>query len=208
MKQQFEPPPLSVRMSQVAFDLALDHSENVGIAKGLLFGIFCGFSFFYFRQDPRIVITLLLLLLTCGYFVFKAWQRATYFRQLRQATAALAEEYDMYLRATNVGSIIKASAAEVAADEFVLGRTLTEDEISSIAERAYANTKKRPEAISKLAEAANLIDQALELWIGRYPSHTLQKIYETLEALRQEEARRTMVYHVVDKQEHTKITLE
>lgn len=209
MKQQtFEPPPLSIRISQVAFDLALDHSENVGITKGVICGIFCGFSFFYFRRDPLVVTTIVLLLAVCGFYMLKVWNRSTYFRELRKTTAAMAEEFDLYLRATNVGTIVKSSMAEVAADEFVLVRALTEQELASISERAYAGTKRRADAIQKLSEAAVLIDQALEHWIGRYPCHTLQKIYETLEALRIEEERRTMVYHVAGVEERTKITLE
>lgn len=198
-RERPDPPPLSIRLSQVAFDLAMDHSENIGKAKGAIFGVFCGFSLFNFRHSPAVLASLAALVLFSIWMMRRLWHRYQFFLNFKRATSAVAEEYDMYLRATNLGSIIKSTAQEIAADEFVKGRALTEAEVDVIAQKAYARTKERPEALQKLAKAGQLIDEALELWIGRYPNHTLQKMYETLEAIRTAEERRTMRLVMTEK---------
>jgi hypothetical protein len=198
-KERPDPPPLSIRLSQVAFDLAQEHCENIGKAKGAIFGIFCGFSLVHFRHSPVVLASVAALMLFSVWTMRQLWHRYQFFLNFKRATTAVAEEYDMYLRATNLGSIIKSTAQEIAADEFVKGRSLTDAEVDAIAERAYANTKARPEALQKLARAGQLIDEALEHWIGRYPNHTLQKILETLEAIRTAEERRTMRIAITEK---------
>jgi hypothetical protein len=194
-----EPPPLSIRLSQVAFDLAQEHCENIGKAKGAIFGTFFGFSLVYFKHSPAVLVSLAALLLFSAWMMRKLWQRYMFFLNFRRAATAVAEEYDMYLRATNLGSIIKATAQEIAGEEFIKARELTEAEVDAIAAKAYANTKTRPEALQKLAKAGQLIDEALEHWIGRYPNHTLQKMLETLEAIRTAEERRTMRIAITEK---------
>lgn len=184
--------PLSVRMNKLGFEMTLSHRENVGLLKGTVFGMLFMGTVVMFRQSPYALIGIGILCAVTLYQLYSVWKRADFFNSYKKDLLSVADEYEMYLMYSNLGSIVKTVQAEVSGETFIKGRLLTEQEVAGIVEAATKNIKDRPVALLKLNEASRLIDEALEMWIGRYPNHNLERMLETLDAIRSAEERRTM----------------
>lgn len=190
--------PLSVRMSRIGFDLTLVHRENVGQLKGTIFGSLMAGTVLILRESPYALAGIGILCAFALYQCFSVWRRSRYFNSFKKDILAVADEYEMYLKYSNLGTIVKTVQAELSGEMFVKARALSDQEIGAIVEAATKATRERPVALAKLNEAARLIDEALEIWIGRYPNHSLERMHETLEAIRTAEERRTMRLVVED----------
>lgn len=191
--------PASVRMSQAAYLASLEHQAHIGAFKGGVFGVLAVISILFFKGD-RVILALhgLFILLYLG-LIFSVWRRHEYFQSLGKATLAMADEYEIHLRATSLGALVRATQAEVAGEQFLENRELSPTEVDAIVDKALKSTKERPEALLKLNEALKLIDDALDLLVGRYPNHTLNLVLETLQAISTAEERRSIRIVLDDK---------
>lgn len=184
--------PLSIRLSRPAFELMLMHKENIGLLKGTIFGALLAASIVVLRESPLALAGITVLLLVSLYQIYRVAKRADYYNTFKKEVVAVADEYELYLRYSNLGTIIKTVQAEVSGEIFQKGQKLSDAEVAAVIEAAMKNNRDRPVALIKLNEAARLIDEALEQWVGKYPNHSLERTIETLEAIRTAEERRTM----------------
>jgi hypothetical protein len=179
-------------MSQAAYHTALGHHEKIGAVKGALWGILVMLSVLIWKGVPGIIVVYGVFALAYLWLVYTTWKRHEHFQALHKATLAVADEYEIYLRATILGALVKVIQAEVAGEQFERNSELTPKEIDGIIEKAMRESARRPEALAKLGDALKLIDEALDIWAGKYPNHTLNQMLETLEAIRTAEERRAI----------------
>lgn len=188
--------PISMRMSQTAWLLSLLHKQHLGILMGMPWGICIALAFYFSRGSlwaylfPIVVVVLFTL--EC----FLAFKKALHFRTFNTHALAVADEYEMHLQMTSLGSLVRSAQAEASGEIFVRGKGLSDADKDAIAKRVTDRSAARSEAIAKFAEAARLIDEGLETWVGRYTAHSLQQLQETLEVIAAAENNRTMKIQV------------
>lgn len=188
--------PLSMRMSQTAWTLSLLHKQHLGIIMGMPWGVCIAYAWNAYAPSPWrvafIVTVVVLFTLDCYY----AWRKARHFRTFNAHALAVAEEYEMHLQMTNLGSLVRAAQSEASGEMFIRGRGLSQEEQDAVAKRVAGKTFGRSVAMGKFAQASRLIDEGLENWIGGYTPHSLQHLLDTLQTLIATERSRTMKIEV------------